>query len=130
MILWRSRQRFRPGSNFGAWACVVAFNQVRTFRTDRRRDRLVLNNDLINAITDQMMNRDSLSQSRLAALKLCIANLPLDCRELIGQRYGDGQSIDDIARRSGRSKDAVYQMLTRARKRLAVCLNKRTNSDE
>src|SRR5262249_34859663 len=41
LVLWREFHQFEPGTNFTAWACRVAFNQVLAWRKRRQRDRLV-----------------------------------------------------------------------------------------
>ncbi|MFN7134755.1 MAG: guanylate kinase, partial [Myxococcales bacterium] len=41
LVLWREFDRFQEGTNFAAWACRVALNQVLAWRKKRQRDRLL-----------------------------------------------------------------------------------------
>jgi DNA-directed RNA polymerase specialized sigma24 family protein len=63
--------------------------------------------------------------ARLAALSECVAALPEDGREAITQFYTARQRVAAIARGMGRSAEAVYQLLTRTRARLAACVQRR-----
>jgi len=50
VVLWRDSREFRPGSNFKAWAFRVAHFQVMAWRQRQIRDRLVFEDDLLEAL--------------------------------------------------------------------------------
>ena len=50
VVLWREFAKFRPAADFAPWALAIAFNQVRKWRHQRERDRLVFSDALIAAV--------------------------------------------------------------------------------
>lgn len=122
LFLWREFHRYRPGSDFVAWACAVAFQEVRAWRTRRKRDRLVFSDEFLLAVRDELERTDDLAERRAAALAGCLARLPPPHRELIRLRYAAGGGVDEIAAALGRSTEAVYRMLSRVRQALHQCV--------
>lgn len=122
MVLWREFDKFEIGTNFGAWACTIAFNRVRAWRTKRSRDSLVFSDAFLAAVSQEMIDHGDHYIARADALQNCVAKLPPHHRELIDSRYGAEKSIVWIASKSNRSEDAVYRMLSRIRASLHDCV--------
>jgi RNA polymerase sigma-70 factor, ECF subfamily len=125
LVLWREFSGFQVGTNFGAWACTIAFNQVRAWRSRQKRETLVFSDAFLQSISDEMVNNGDHLEERLKALEACIDFLPAHHRELVRHRYDDGNSIDSIAQQAQRTPDAVYRMLSRIRETLHDCVTKR-----
>lgn len=123
LVLWREFGSFQPGTNFVAWSCQVAFNQMRTWRKKQQRNRLQFSNEFLEAIAEELETHSEGFEERLEALRECVAALPDHRQELIRWRYTDGQSVDAIAESMDRSKDAVYRLLSRVRKTLHQCVS-------
>lgn len=123
MVCWREFPRFEVGTNFGAWACTIAFNRVRAWRSKRSRESLVFSDEFIRAISDELIEQEETYTERLDALQHCVEKLPRHHRELVVHRYRSQQSIESIAERVERSTDAVYRMLSRIRSSLHECVN-------
>ncbi|WP_052031611.1 sigma-70 family RNA polymerase sigma factor [Novipirellula maiorica] len=123
MICWREFEEFTPGTNFGAWACTIAFNQVRAWRTKRGRQRLVFSDEFLESVANELDQNASVLDERATALTACVEKLPDHHRELIRQRYSAEESIGLIAGRLGRSPDAIYRMLSRIRESLHQCVD-------
>ena len=58
------------------------------------------------------------------AMKLAMAHLPGDQQEIVQRRYLQGQSLDQIAEETGRTKDAVRGLCFRARKNLRAVMGR------
>jgi RNA polymerase sigma-70 factor (ECF subfamily) len=58
----------------------------------------------------------------MRALESCLQKLPEDRRKLVLGCYVPGVSIKDIAARTGRSEDGLYQLLRRIRLELQRCV--------
>ena len=129
-VLWREFDSFQRGTNFRAWACTVAFNQVRAWRKKQQRDRLVFSDQFLNAISDELINNSPYYEQRSAKTQDCIRKLPLHHRELVRLRYHVGRSIDELATRFDRSTDAVYRMLSRIRQVLHECVTRSVRAGE
>lgn len=66
---------------------------------------------------------------REEALRLCLAKLPADQRELVEQRYAPDGSVQDIAAKTKRSIGAVSQTLYRIRETLLNCMQSQLLSE-
>ena len=124
MVLWREFHNFELGTNFTAWACRVAFNQVRAWRKRRQRDRLVFSEAFLSAISDELTDQATQLEERSLALASCLQRLPAHHRELIEQRYGAGDGIETLAERLQKKSDAIYRMLSRIRHTLHDCVSR------
>ena len=123
LVLWREFDKFEPGSNFGGWACTVAFHQVMAWRKKRQRDRLVFSDEFLTAVAKELMDDDR-HEERAKALAACAEKLPPHHRELLRKRYTDGRSVEELSAAMGRNPDAVYRMLSRIRQALYDCTAK------
>jgi RNA polymerase sigma-70 factor (ECF subfamily) len=122
LFLWREFHRFRPGTDFVAWACSVAFHEVLAWRKRRKRDRLVFTEEFLTAVRDELVGAADRLEERSAALARCVEQLPPHHRELIRLRYADGGGVEQIAAAVGRTAEAVYRMLGRIRQALHQCV--------
>lgn len=123
MICWREFSNFTPGTNFGAWACSIAFNRVRAWRKKQSREHLRFSDEFLSAISDELIEHEELYSDRADALAGCMKKLPQHHRELLQQRYTCDESIDSLARKLRRKPDAIYRMLSRIRSSLHECVN-------
>jgi len=124
LVLWREFGQFQSGTNFAAWACKVAFHQVLAWRKRRQRDRLEFSVEFLETIAEEAASCSDLLEERAQLLSDCIDKLPLQHRDLLRLRYTEGQSIDAIAAKVGRTLDAVYRVLSRIRHTLHDCVSK------
>jgi RNA polymerase sigma-70 factor (ECF subfamily) len=122
LVLWREFDRFRPGTDFGAWACTVALHQVMAWRKKRQRDRLVFSDTFLTAVAKELEADPDRLDARRLALAACLAELPAPARDLVRRRYTDGQPVEAIAAATARTVEAVYRALSRARHQLHECV--------
>jgi RNA polymerase sigma-70 factor, ECF subfamily len=122
LVLWREFHRYEPGTNFAAWACAVAGNQVLAWRKKRQRDRLVFSDEFLAAVSGELVAAADRLEERAEALTRCVERVPPHHRELIRLRYAEGCPIAAIAGRLGRTSEAVYRMLSRVRQALYDCV--------
>src|SRR3954451_19751426 len=78
LVLWREFGTFQPGTNFAAWACRVALNQVLAWRKKRQRDRLQFSEAFLTAVADDTADRADALDERCRALAGCVEKLPPD----------------------------------------------------
>lgn len=122
LTLWQSRSRFRPGSNFLAWAFSIARFQVLTQnKRDKRHKHVHLSSQLLDLLADEVpTERDH--QAYLRALESCKAKLTETQRELIDARYQPGHSLESLAQQTGRKASALRVALMRIRLALRECI--------
>lgn len=129
IVLWKQWQQFEPGSNFKAWAFRIAHFQFMAYRQKRLRDKVLFSDELLATLASEAMDIDEQHVERAATLEKCLERLPARSRDAIRLRYADQLKIVDMARQLGRSANAVYQILFRARQSLIECVQKAAATD-
>lgn len=129
LVLWREFGTFEIGTNFAAWACRVALNQVLAWRKKRQRDRLQFSDDFLTAVANEAQDANDALEEQTRALSGCLAKLPADQRELIRLRYTEEGSIEAVANRVRRTVEATYRALSRIRHTLHECVTRTLASE-
>lgn len=125
LVLWRKVEEFQPERPFLPWATAIARFQVLANLRDRKRDRLLLDEELVTAFSaDSETNVGDVEDIR-RFLRECIETLSPGNRDLIHQKYYLGGSIAAIADAVGRSVSSVKVALLRSRRHLADCIQLR-----
>ena len=122
--LWRKSSDFVEGTNFAAWSRSVAHYKVLAFLRDKKRDRHLFDEGLLEQIAQRPQPTED-DEALRVALRRCLAALPDGLRLLIGRRYGSGLPIGEVARGVGKSEAATKVALSRVRKQLMHCIEKR-----
>lgn len=125
IVLLEKESEFQWGTNFGAWACSVAFYEVLTERRSRTRDRHLFNDELLALIAVDAEAESLSIDQRREALKACLQGLTSPQKELLAARYGPGGSVEEMALVLEKSPGAVSAMLHRIRAKLAKCIEHR-----
>lgn len=128
--LWLEFERFEPGTDFGAWARTVARYQVLAFFERTHRDRLRLGRPLADLVAADVEATVDQAKSRQTVLAECVEELGEMGRELVRLHYTVGRKIIEIARDLGRTPDAVYKTLQRARTDLRRCVDRKLGEGE
>jgi RNA polymerase sigma-70 factor, ECF subfamily len=132
--LLRSREQFTPGTDFGAWACKVAYFQLLTLRKRRQRERgrlLFADDELLQSLAGEASQQwGSREAAMLARLEGCMSEIGLSHRELLKLRYHDNLSSKQIAANTGHSDDAVRRTLYRIRTQLLACLQREARKED
>ncbi len=133
-VLLRKREEYTAGTEFGAWACRVAYFEVLALCKKRQRERsrvLFADQDLLDNLADEAEGRFAAAdQALLTRLERCIKKLSPLHRQLIRLRYGNNLLSDEIAENLVRSASAVRQLLYRIRIRLLKCLQENATTEE
>ena len=123
-VLWKKRDEFDASRPFMAWACGIAFQQVRAARTRLGRDRLLFHDQAtLEAIGETWLVQATHSASdREIAMDHCLKKLSQRHRDMIERHYRHGHSLAVIAQTADRTANAVGVMLHRTRQTLAECI--------
>ncbi len=122
LLLWRKAAEFTPGTNFGAWACKIAYYEVLTERRKRQRDKHLFSEGIINLLASDAERRIAELDERSQALDECLERLPAKQRKRLLDRYSPGGSIQSIAEAAGESRGAIATALYRVRANLLECI--------
>lgn len=120
MVLWKKADEFLPGTSFHAWARKVAYFQTLAYIRDKKRDKLVFDEDIVQQLADRPTIEDE--DERRIALRHCLGTLSESALELLQQRYAPGKSIRDIAASRNKKVGAVKMALLRIRQALVDCI--------
>ena len=82
----------------------------------------MLDDNLFAVLADRITAETVSPSRRLDALEKCLNKLPLDSRQLVDARYINGDPVQAIAERLGRSVNVVSVSLFRIRKALLDCI--------
>lgn len=124
LVLWKSRDRYQPGSNFLAWAFTVARLEVLHHRTRAKRQRLVLLSDEVIELMAGEAEEQVDHEAYLRALEDCKSGLSEAQRELVDARYRPGYTLEAHARETGRKASALRVALLRIREALRECVER------
>lgn len=124
LVLWREFGSFERGTNFAAWACRVALNQVLAWRKKRQRDRLQFSDEALALVAREVEEANDALEQRSRCLAACLEKLPPGQRELIRLRYTEGGSIEAVAAAVRRTVEATYRALSRVRHALHDCVTR------
>ena len=129
---YRHLERYRSGSNFFAWLCAIARNQLlaegkRLLRQSRNQQGY-----LEHALTQRLLAvaeaQEELSDLRLRFLNECVALLSPAAQSLLEARYQQKCSIDTMAKILSKTVSAVSVQLFTIRQKLRECLEKKWRS--
>jgi RNA polymerase sigma-70 factor, ECF subfamily len=124
----RSLASYRGQSAFFTWLCAIARNKIADAARRRRRHRTQSLDDLPESeiatlaeagpLPDEILRREDV---RLRVVR-AMATLPDDYRIALTARYAGHCSVDEVARRLGKSLKATESVLSRARQALRDAL--------
>ena len=122
VVICEKFDQFRPGTDFAAWACQIAYWEVRRARQKFARSKVIFNQEVVDAIAETAAELLPEMSARHEALAKCLQKLHPRDRELLLTRYEPGSGVEEAAQRSGRSLVAAYKALARLRKLLLDCV--------
>ncbi|MBN1395852.1 MAG: sigma-70 family RNA polymerase sigma factor [Pirellulales bacterium] len=124
LVLWSKQAEFTPGTDFRAWAFRIARFQVMAFRKRQSLDRLIFGDELVGRLARLGEScSDSLEEKRSLLIE-CLQELKESQRQMLDDHYGNRLSGREIAEKSGRNADAVFQAMHRARTALMRCIER------
>jgi RNA polymerase sigma-70 factor (ECF subfamily) len=122
VVLLEKAAEYDPARPFVPWALTFARFQVMAWRKRQARDRLVLNDELFAVLADRLTIDAAPPNRRLDAIETCLQKLQPESRKLVDARYVQGETVQAMAARLGRSVNVVSVALFRIRKALLDCV--------
>jgi len=122
LVICEKFEEFRPGSDFVAWACQIAWWRIRYSRQKFARSKVIFDDEVLAKVAQTAGEMAVELDERHEALASCLRKLAPRDRELVLTRYEPGSGVAEAAQRSGRSMDAAYKALNRLRKLLHDCV--------
>ncbi|MFZ4768025.1 MAG: sigma-70 family RNA polymerase sigma factor, partial [Roseimicrobium sp.] len=119
--------------NQPAWCRAVARNLILKHWRTQRTTKVVADSEVMEAFLTQVEtafaesedDADDEWQRRQQALDECVAVLPEKSRRMLSLRYEGRKSVEEVARATGQSFDAVTKALYRLRQALTDCVERK-----
>lgn len=125
LTAWQKFDQFEPGTKFSAWACQIAYYEIKNYLRTRARDRHIFSDAVLDSLADEAPREiERLAEERVA-LTHCLATLEADDRDLLTRSYLQDTQINQVAAQLGRTASSVYKQLNRIRRRLLLCITAR-----
>ncbi|WP_166646994.1 sigma-70 family RNA polymerase sigma factor [Prosthecobacter fusiformis] len=127
MILWKKFESYDPSRSFGAWARGVAAKKILEDRRLRARLPETCTPETLEALSRGFAQEEAEAsvQDREKALNFCLEILPERSASILEARYYQEQPVEVIALNARISTEALYQVLSRLRKQLRECVQRR-----
>jgi RNA polymerase sigma-70 factor, ECF subfamily len=112
---------FTPGSDFVSWACTIA--RFKILESLRRRKLKILSEAAVQSLCAAATNLQH--DPRLEFVGRCVEELAPQARRIVGLRYEGAHNPTEIAGIIGWTVRAVSVALSRARRALRDCINRK-----
>jgi RNA polymerase sigma-70 factor (ECF subfamily) len=122
LVAWRKFPTLAEPAQFPRWACVIARYEMLKYRRAHARDRLVLDEDIMEKLAAEGIEELPVRHRQLQALEGCIGKLPPKRRGLALAAYAPETSMKELAAQLGRTEGSLYQLLARIRQELLRCV--------
>jgi len=124
VVLWQKADEFDSTREFMPWALRIAQRQALAHLKRRQRLPRTFDEALLAVLADEAVAEAAEFDPRRRALAGCLQKLPERQRGLIATRYEPGGSVNELARRSGKSPKAISETLRRIRRTLLDCIER------
>ena len=124
IVMFEKFNSFQKGSDFLAWARVIAKYQVLNFLKKRRREKVVFSPEMIDLIEQESRERVEKQDDWIDILRKCVSLLPRADRQLIKIRYYEELGVKVIANRFGCSFQKIYRNMSRIHNSLLRCVRR------
>jgi len=130
LILCEKWDQYRPGTNFMAWARQIARYEFLASVDPDRRPFLTAETEVLE-LALHAAEREEAPSVRRDALRRCLDQLPdARGRRVLELRYGQGLPGERVAREVDLSMNALYTLLSRVRRALQDCVERRLRTEE
>ena len=125
LVICQKAADYRPGTSFEAWTFTIARFQLMAWRKNQSRNRLVFSDTVYEQIDANTERSEVDDDERVDVLKDCVKQLNVDETKLLERRYREDLPLATIASTMNMSLDAIGMRLSRVRKKLGACIERR-----
>lgn len=119
---WEERGKYDEARELFPWLCGIARNHVRHHYRSRHASPVQLAADVVEQLVDLRIAEEAREEQRQRALGACLEKLPGKDRQVLEAYYGQRRPVRSVADSLGRSAEAVFKTLQRARSALHDCI--------
>ena len=124
ITMWESRHKLHDASGFLPWGKVIVRHKCFNAIAKQRRDRLVLNKDVLELIVREEEAETELEDLAYLQRSLaeCLGELSPERRELVLAPYQGAGAVKKLAESGGKTPNALYKIIGRLRAKLSQCV--------
>jgi len=123
-IMWSEFDKYKPGTNFAAWALCIARYQIMSYRKQITKKNRLFSSQAMEAIQNVAESTDNLEQERQKALMRCLDKLGKKERRILYFRYEIGATLRAVSERLNMNNNTLYSVLGRIHVTLLNCVRK------
>ena len=124
-VLWKKLDQYDDSRPFKAWSFGIARYEVLKWRQRKARSREVLSEAAMTKLAETSTDQTEELSAQRGFLLECVAELAALPQRAVRLKYGDGWRSSEIGEIIDRSTEAVDMMLSRARKALRECVERK-----
>jgi RNA polymerase sigma-70 factor (ECF subfamily) len=124
LTLWECFGRYDPCRPFAAWARGIAAKKLLERWHQGRRTPVPFSPEAVGRLAEAAERIASRPSPGFDALEHCLDKLPEKSRRLLALRYSREEPVEAIAGEFRVGCDAIYQALSRLRRRLRECMTR------
>ena len=110
ILLWQQAETFEMGTNFGAFACRVAYlKTLELLRKKKKSAFLTFDSDILESLSEPVTEEDTVCDQSNALLT-CMGKLSEEEQELLVLRYEKGVTVRQIAKDRNKSEGSFQQL--------------------
>jgi RNA polymerase sigma-70 factor (ECF subfamily) len=126
LVIFRRFPEYDADRPFVGWALGIARFQIMGRQRDAGRNRVVLDNEVLEKLADQWVEQAGEQSARAAALDGCMEKLAGKARQMVQLRYFEDLTAEQIAQRLGTKGPSIRVALQRIREQLRLCVDRQT----
>ncbi len=131
MILAKDPDKVPDDDGVVPWIREVTRRKSLEWARKHRRMPQLIDESILCQVAEEVEVRDrSADMASKEQLQQCLGKLQEDHQQILYGRYNDGASGEELAKRSGRSVQAVYAILKRARLAIERCVQQRRAQED
>jgi RNA polymerase sigma-70 factor, ECF subfamily len=129
IALWRQFDKYDPATDFGTWACTVAYYHVLSYRKTAKRRRLRFIDEVNRLLDEEIAVVANEFGDHQDMLRSCLDKLSESDRRFLWAYYS-GTPIAELSQRSARSAASLYKDLSALRRTLRECVDRGLGHEE
>jgi RNA polymerase sigma-70 factor len=124
IVLWEQFDRYREGTDFGAWAITIAKYKAFAYLKENKKHDKLFKTDLYEQLSEIAEPSSVDISDRITALEACLWKLKKTQRDLLSLRYKKDMQISEIARLRNVAIASVYHSMSRLFTILRKCIRR------
>ena len=117
LIMWNKFDSFEEGTSFCAWGMQIIKNEFQNFFRKVNRNPVLFCQEIFDSKFESLVCEQNSNNNSLEDMMTLVSRLDKDSQKFI-KLYLQGNQIDEIAKKYGKSKQTFYNNFCKIKKQL------------